>query len=122
MDRKSSMENASIQGLKCLTAEPLTEDLLSLCLSKRRFLTVLQGKRLKFALCWLIFWHRSSVRISWHDAQDLTKRFSHTSRTKALVEEHESRKHDGKRGRSDEKPEYRVVSLHGSDGAEKQES
>ena len=52
----------------------------------------------------------------------LTQRFSHTFWTKPLSGEHKSREHNGKRGRSDEKPEQRVVSLSGSDGAEKQES
>jgi hypothetical protein len=37
-----------------------------------------------------------------------------------LSQEHKSRKYEGKRGRSDEEPEHRVVSLSGSDGAEKQ--
>ena len=59
---------------------------------------------------------------SLHDAQELTQRFSHTFWTKPLSGEHKSREHNGKRGRSDEKPEQRVVSLSGSDGAEKQES
>ena len=47
--------------------------------------------------------------------------FSLTSWTKPLWQEHKSCKYDGKWSRSDEKPEHRVVSLSGSDGAEKQE-
>ena len=47
--------------------------------------------------------------------------FSLTSWTKPLSQEHKSRKYDGKWSRSDEKPEHRVVSFSGSDGAEKQE-
>jgi hypothetical protein len=42
--------------------------------------------------------------------------------TKSLAEEHKSREHHGKRGRPNEKPERRVFSLSGSNGAEKQES
>jgi hypothetical protein len=42
--------------------------------------------------------------------------------TKSLLEEHKSREHHGKRGRPHEKPERRVFSLSGSNGAEKQES
>jgi hypothetical protein len=38
-----------------------------------------------------------------------------------LWQEHKSCKYDGKWSRSDEKPEHRVVSLSGSDGAEKQD-
>ena len=56
-----------------------------------------------------------------HDAQDLTQVFSRTSWTKPLSQEHKSRKYHGKWHRSDEKPEHRVVSLSGADGAEKQE-
>lgn len=47
--------------------------------------------------------------------------FSLTSWTKPLWQQHKSRKYDGKWSRSDEKPEHRVVSLSGSEGAEKQE-
>ena len=42
--------------------------------------------------------------------------------TEPLSEEPESREHHSKRGRPHEKPERRVVSLSGSNGAEKQES
>ena len=38
-----------------------------------------------------------------------------------MSQEHKSRKYDGKWSGSDEKPEHRVVSLSGADGAEKQE-
>ena len=47
--------------------------------------------------------------------------FSLRSWTKPLWQEHKSCKYDGKWSRSDEKPEHRVVSLSGSDDAEKQE-
>ena len=47
---------------------------------------------------------------------------SHTSWTEALSPKHKSREHDGERCRPDDKPEYWVVSLSGSDGGEKQES
>jgi len=39
-----------------------------------------------------------------------------------MAKEGESREQDGKRGRPDEKPEHRVVSLSGHDGGQKQES
>jgi hypothetical protein len=46
--------------------------------------------------------------------------FTPAARTKALSQ-HKSPDHDGKWSGSDEKPEHRVVSLSGADGAEKQE-
>ena len=61
------------------------------------------------------------ARILLDDAQALTQLFSHTSWTQTLLEQYKSREQDGKWGRSREKPEHRVVSLSGSDGAEKQE-
>ena len=71
-----------------------------------------ESKRRAFA------WRRG---YSLHTAQNITKPFSHASWTKPSSGEHNSRKHDGKWHRSNEKPEHRVVSLSSADGAEKQE-